>query len=88
MLFVGMLNYCALIPSQYGSFKNLSCNVLRYLNYLTDPNLLPRLQVDKGAIKFILSGANIMVPGLTSPGARMDIVYRTCRHSCKCTGYN
>lgn len=39
----------------------------------SDPNLLPKLQVDKGAIKFILSGANIMAPGLTSPGARMDI---------------
>jgi len=37
-----------------------------------DPNMLPKLQVDKGAIKFILSGANIMAPGLTSPGARMD----------------
>jgi len=37
-----------------------------------DPNMLPKLQVDKGAIKFILSGANIMSPGLTSPGARMD----------------
>ena len=37
-----------------------------------DPTLLPQLQVDKGAIKFILSGANIMCPGLTSPGARMD----------------
>ena len=40
---------------------------------ISDPNLLPKLQVDKGAIKFILSGANIMAPGLTSPGARMDI---------------
>ncbi|CAJ0764991.1 5176_t:CDS:2, partial [Entrophospora sp. SA101] len=30
------------------------------------------LQVDKGAIKFILSGANIMCPGLTSKGARID----------------
>ena len=39
----------------------------------SDQNLLPKLQVDKGAIKFILSGANIMAPGLTSPGARMDI---------------
>ena len=28
-------------------------------------------QVDKGAIRFILSGANIMCPGLTSPGANM-----------------
>lgn len=34
--------------------------------------MLPRLQVDRGAIKFVLSGANIMCPGLTSKGARMD----------------
>ena len=31
-------------------------------------------QVDKGAIKFVLSGANIMCPGLTSPGACMTKV--------------
>jgi PUA domain protein len=37
------------------------------------PTILPRVQVDKGAIRFILSGANIMCPGLTSPGARMDV---------------
>jgi len=38
------------------------------------PFLLPLLQVDKGAIRFVLSGANIMCPGLTSPGARMTAV--------------
>lgn len=38
------------------------------------PFLLPHMQVDKGAIKFILSGANVMCPGLTSPGARMTHV--------------
>ena len=32
------------------------------------------MQVDKGAIRFILSGANIMCPGLTSPGAKMSDV--------------
>lgn len=32
------------------------------------------LQVDKGAIRFVLSGANIMCPGLTSPGACMTTV--------------
>ncbi|KAK9686985.1 translation machinery-associated protein 20 [Basidiobolus ranarum] len=37
------------------------------------PDMLPRLQVDRGAIRFVLSGANIMCPGLTSPGARMDV---------------
>lgn len=31
-------------------------------------------QVDKGAIRFVLSGANIMCPGLTSPGAKMSTV--------------
>jgi PUA domain protein len=32
------------------------------------PRILPQVQVDRGAIKFILSGANIMCPGLTSAG--------------------
>lgn len=33
------------------------------------PDMMPRLRADAGAIKFVLSGANIMCPGLTSPGA-------------------
>ncbi|QDZ18350.1 PUA domain-containing protein [Chloropicon primus] len=33
------------------------------------PQMMPKLRVDTGAIKFVLSGANIMCPGLTSPGA-------------------
>lgn len=32
---------------------------------------MPSLRVDKGAIKFVFSGANIMCPGLTSEGAHM-----------------
>ena len=35
------------------------------------PDMMPRLRCDQGAIKFVLSGANIMCPGLTSPGATM-----------------
>uniref|UniRef100_A0A914E0Q9 PUA domain-containing protein n=1 Tax=Acrobeloides nanus TaxID=290746 RepID=A0A914E0Q9_9BILA len=35
------------------------------------PFILPHQQVDKGAIKFVLNGSNIMCPGLTSPGAKM-----------------
>lgn len=35
--------------------------------------MLPHLQVDKGAIRKVIKGANIMCPGLTSPGARMDV---------------
>lgn len=43
------------------------------ITLILDPDILPKLQVDRGAIKFVLSGANIMCPGLTSKGARMDI---------------
>ena len=35
------------------------------------PFILPHQQVDKGAIKFVLNGSNIMCPGLTSPGAKL-----------------
>lgn len=35
------------------------------------PSLFPTLTVDRGAIKFVLSGANIMCPGLTSPGGEL-----------------
>eukprot|EP01029_Cantina_marsupialis_P029668 TRINITY_DN781987_c0_g1_i1.p1 TRINITY_DN781987_c0_g1~~TRINITY_DN781987_c0_g1_i1.p1 ORF type:complete len:186 (+),score=35.26 TRINITY_DN781987_c0_g1_i1:117-674(+) len=36
------------------------------------PFLMTRWEVDKGAIKFVLSGANIMCRGLTSPGANIE----------------
>lgn len=39
--------------------------------YFLDPFFVTMQQVDKGAIRFVLSGANIMCPGLTSPGAKM-----------------
>lgn len=42
------------------------------MHVIVDPFMLPRLQVDRGAIRFILSGANVMCPGLNSAGARMD----------------
>ena len=35
------------------------------------PSIMNRLQVDKGAIPFILGGANIMCPGFTSVGGRL-----------------
>jgi PUA domain protein len=38
------------------------------------PFMMPHMQCDKGAIKHILSGSNVMCPGLTSPGGRMDNV--------------
>lgn len=48
---------------------------------------MKKLRVDKGALKFVMSGANIMCPGLTSPGATIHDevclkVFETwlCRH--------
>ncbi|SIO73465.1 PUA domain protein [Babesia microti strain RI] len=38
------------------------------------PTMLPKMQVDSGALKFVLRGSNIMCPGLTSPGGRMEEV--------------
>ena len=32
------------------------------------PTFMKRMQVDKGAVPFVMSGANIMAPGFTSPG--------------------
>lgn len=42
-----------------------------YFIFIIDPFILPKFQVDKGAIKFIFSGAPVMCPGLTSPGGAM-----------------
>ncbi|BAM42506.1 cell cycle regulator protein [Theileria orientalis strain Shintoku] len=38
------------------------------------PTMLPKMQIDSGAIKFILRGSNIMCPGLTSEGGQMEDV--------------
>ncbi|KAG8925962.1 translation machinery-associated protein 20 [Tulasnella sp. 419] len=35
------------------------------------PDLLPKVQVDRGAIRFLLAGANMMCPGFTSAGGRL-----------------
>ncbi len=61
----------------YFTQVTLSVNLVRVTNACCshvcspDPFILPHQQVDKGAIKFVLSGANIMCPGLTSPGAKL-----------------
>ncbi|CEL96877.1 unnamed protein product [Vitrella brassicaformis CCMP3155] len=41
------------------------------------PSMMPKMQADKGATKFIMGGANVMCPGLTHPtGGRMEDVDR------------
>lgn len=47
-----------------------------------DPFICPHQQVDKGAIKFILSGAHIMCPGLTSPGTWLILSLSLSGHRC------
>jgi len=36
------------------------------------PFLLPKVQVDLGAIPFVMKGANVACPGLTSTGGKLD----------------
>lgn len=35
------------------------------------PTCFPRIGIDRGAIRFVLSGATLMAPGLTSSGGRL-----------------
>lgn len=35
---------------------------------MLDSNLLQKVQIDEGAISHILKGADVMAPGLLSPG--------------------
>ncbi|KAG5986065.1 hypothetical protein E4U43_005689 [Claviceps pusilla] len=35
------------------------------------PQGFPTIRIDRGAIRFVLSGATLMAPGLTSPGGRL-----------------
>lgn len=39
-----------------------------YLPGGPDPYIVPKVQVDRGAIRFLLAGAHMMCPGLTSAG--------------------
>lgn len=45
------------------------CPTLRLVHKF--PDMMKKLRVDTGAIKFVLAGADVMCPGLTSPGATM-----------------
>ncbi|XP_022746171.1 malignant T-cell-amplified sequence 1 homolog [Durio zibethinus] len=58
----------------------ISCQLKRSLVFLTmisstffyNALCVTYLQVDRGAVKFVLAGANIMCPGLTSLGGALD----------------
>ena len=66
--------------------------VIRPYPSYVDPSMMPKMQVDQGAIKFVLRGANIMAPGLTSAGGKVEpgieksapvqITAEGCVHAC------
>jgi PUA domain protein len=41
------------------------------LAFVADPFILPHVRIDRGAIRFLLAGAHMMCPGLTSAGGRL-----------------
>ncbi len=71
-------DYIQLVLDPEGEFIFFQCRngpfipTIRLLHKY--PDILPKFQVDRGAIRFVLSGANIMAPGLTSAGGSMDDV--------------
>lgn len=53
-------------------FQKMDDELYPFLKFVHKyPSVFPSVQVDRGAIKFVLSGANIMCPGLTSKGAKL-----------------
>ncbi|KAJ4300606.1 translation machinery-associated protein 20 [Collariella sp. IMI 366227] len=38
------------------------------------PECFPTIRIDRGAIRFVLSGATLMAPGVTSAGGRLPVV--------------
>ncbi|KAK2752817.1 translation machinery-associated protein 20 [Onygenales sp. PD_40] len=53
-------------------FQSLDSPLIPHLRILhAFPNAIPTIGIDRGAIRFVLSGATLMAPGLTSAGGRL-----------------
>ena len=53
-------------------FQTLDVPILPHLRVVhAFPDALPTIGIDRGAIRFVLSGAALMAPGLTSAGGRL-----------------
>jgi len=53
-------------------FQHMDDDLLPHLSVVHKfPDCFPRVRIDRGAIRFVLSGATLMVPGLTSAGGRL-----------------
>ncbi|GAD96634.1 PUA RNA binding domain protein, putative [Paecilomyces variotii No. 5] len=57
------------IPLFFQRFDDPPIPHLRLLHAY--PDTVPTIQIDRGAIRFVLSGAALMAPGLTSAGGRL-----------------
>jgi len=55
-------------------FQHMDDPILPHLTLVHKyPSCFQRLRIDRGAIRFVLSGATLMAPGLTSPGGRLPL---------------
>jgi predicted RNA-binding protein (TIGR00451 family) len=61
------------------------CPTLRLVHKY--PEIMKKLRVDTGAIKFVLAGADIMCPGLTSPGATIHDEVRSNKSTVSVFGF-
>ncbi|KAK2863664.1 hypothetical protein FQN49_004110 [Arthroderma sp. PD_2] len=53
-------------------FQSMDSPLIPHLRVLhAFPNAIPTVGIDRGAIRFVLSGATLMAPGLTSTGGRL-----------------
>ncbi|KAI1004244.1 hypothetical protein K3495_g3964 [Podosphaera aphanis] len=53
-------------------FQHMSDPLLPHLKLVHRfPTCFPSIRIDRGAIRFVLSGATLMAPGLTSTGGRL-----------------
>jgi PUA domain protein len=61
------------VNDQYLFFQHFDGDFFPTLKLLHKyPNMLPKVGVDRGAIKFVLKGAEIMCPGMTSQGGDLS----------------
>ncbi|KAJ4181312.1 Translation machinery-associated protein 20 [Fusarium falciforme] len=52
--------------------QDISSTIIPHLRLVHRfPDAFPSIRIDRGAIRFVLSGATLMAPGLTSPGGRL-----------------
>jgi PUA domain protein len=55
-------------------YQNDMSDILPHLRLVHRfPQAFPSIRIDRGAIRFVLSGATLMAPGLTSAGGRLPV---------------